>query len=566
MKFSVDTEFRVPMRDGVELATSVWRPDGPGPFPALLVRTPYGKDGADLYGNQKLPDVFALVEAGYAVVAQDVRGTGQSPELLEPHRHDGEDGVDTLGWLAAQPWCDGNIGTWGGSYMGFVQWQAAALGAPALRAMSTAMTSADLYRAPWYSPGGALSLGGFYTWASLAALGNVRRGAAPGRAGELMAGLADSEKLFDPLPVADRSALIEALPWVREVLDHPERDAYWENLAAIDRAASITVPAFHLGGWYDLFLGETVRAYTLMRQHGGSEAAREGQRLVIGPWGHPDGADAGLFPDRSFGMAGSIKAAAVTDSQLQFFDHWIRGRADDGPRVRIFVMGIDTWRDETDWPLPDTRYTDYHLTGDGRANTARGDGRLTAAGPDQDASDVFRYDPLDPVPTLGGNILPLGGFAGPADQSEIENRSDVLCYTTPELDRPLEVTGPVELVLHVSSSAPDTDFTGKLVDVHPDGRALILCEGMCRTRYQADRMVPGDVYELRLDLNVTSNVFLPGHRLRLEVSSSNFPRYDRNTNTGGVIAEEARTVVAINQVHHGPAHPSRLVLPIIERS
>ncbi|GAA0934939.1 CocE/NonD family hydrolase [Pseudonocardia zijingensis] len=580
MTFVVEVDVPVPMRDGVELATNVWRPEGPGPFPALLVRTPYGKDDAGTFGNPKLPDVFAFVEAGYAVVAQDVRGTSRSQGTFVPHASEGGDGVDTLEWLAAQSWCDGAVGMWGGSYMGFAQWQAAVGGAPALRAIAPVMSSADPYGAPWYSPGGALSQDAVLTWGTLSALRNLRRAGGDGVAsdvGALTAGLADPRLLHDPLPVAERDAMTRHLPWVREVLAHPERDEFWRGIAAIDRCDRITVPALHVGGWYDVFIGETVRSYTMMRRHGGSAEAREGQRLIIGPWSHADGTDLGTFPDRSFGLGGSIKAADITAAHLRFFDRWVRGRADvpdDEHRVRIFVMGVDRWRAEADWPLPDTRYADFFLAGNGRANTAAGDGVLTCDGASVEAADTFLYDPRRPVPTVGGTVLAAvpGAYPGPADQAAVESREDVLCFTTAVLERPLEVTGHVTLVLHVSSSAPDTDFTGKLVDVHPGGEAILLCEGVQRARYRRsltrpELLEPGAVHDLTIDLGVTSNVFLPGHRIRLEVSSSNFPRYDRNTNTGGAIAAdgEDELAVAVNRVHHGPARPSRLVLPVIER-
>ncbi|TQM43707.1 CocE/NonD family hydrolase [Pseudonocardia cypriaca] len=582
MTFVVEVDVPVPMRDGTALATNVWRPEGPGPFPVLLVRTPYGKDDAGTFGNPKLPDVFALVEAGYAVVAQDVRGTSRSPGTFVPNAHEGSDGVDTLEWLAAQSWCDGAVGMWGGSYMGFTQWQAAVRGAPALRAIAPVMSSADLYGAPWYSPGGALSQDAVLTWGTLSALRNLRRDLADGRgdpsdAGVLLEGLADPRLLHDPLPVAERDVMTRHLPWVGEVLGHPERDAFWQRVAAIDHCDGITVPALNVGGWYDVFIGETVRSYTRMRRHGGSAEARDGQRLLIGPWCHADGTDLGTFPDRSFGLEGSIKAADVTAAHLRFFDRWVRGRTDtpDDPHpVRIFVMGVDQWRDEADWPLPDTRYTDFFLAGGGRANTATGDGVLTRDGAPVDAVDTFLYDPRRPVPTVGGTVLAAvpGAYPGPADQAAVEKREDVLCFTTAVLERPVEVTGHVTLVLHVSSSAPDTDFTGKLVDVHPDGKAILVCEGVQRARYrrsltEPEPLEPGTVYELAIGLSVTSNVFLPGHRIRLEVSSSNFPRYDRNTNTGGTIATDGEDdlVVAVNRVHHGPARPSRLVLPLIER-
>lgn len=574
MSFHVEVDVAVPMRDGVTLATNVWRPDGPGPFPALLVRTPYGKDDAGTFGNPKLPDVFAFVEAGYAVVAQDVRGTSRSPGTFVPNVHEGDDGADTLAWIAEQPWCDGDIGMWGGSYMGFAQWLAAVRDVPALRAIAPVMTSADLYRAPWYSPGGALSQDAVLTWGTASAVRNLRR--ANGDEDDLRAlvsGLDDPGSLHEPLPLTDRPAMTRHLPWVREVLDHPERDAFWQEVAAIDRCGDITVPALHIGGWYDVFIGETVRSYRMMRTHGGSAAAREGQRLVIGPWAHSDGADLGTFPDRSFGLAGSIKNAGVTGEHLRFFDRWVRGLPDvPGDRVRIFVMGADRWRDEPDWPLPDTRYTDFFLDGNGRANTSAGDGVLTRETALAEAADTFLHDPRRPVPTVGGTVLAgaPGTCPGPADRSSVETRADVLCFTSAVLDRPVEATGHVTLVLHVSSSAPDTDFTGKLVDVHPDGRAILLCEGVQRVRYRDSLtepalLKPGTCCELTVDLGVTSNVFLPGHRIRLEVSSSDFPRYDRNTNTGGTIAAEDTPVVAVNHVHHGPVHPSRLVLPLIDR-
>ena len=589
MTFTVDVDVPVPMRDGTALATNVWRPEGPGPFPVLLLRTPYGKDDAGTFGNPKLPDVFALVDAGYAVVAQDVRGTGRSPGTFVPHADEARDGTDTLVWLTGQPWCDGAVGMWGGSYMGIAQWQAAVGDGPGLRALAPVMASADPYGAPWYSPGGALSQDAVLTWASLAALRNLRRGPAADSpdtpasedaaadAEALLSGLADPRLLHEPLPLADRPALTRHLPWAGQVLGHPERDAFWRETAPIDHADRVTAPALHVGGWYDVFVGETVRSYTTMRRHAGSAAARDGQRMVIGPWSHADGTDLGTYPDRSFGLAGSIKAAGVTEAHLRFFDRWVRGRTDtpdDAHPVRIFVMGIDRWRDEEDWPLPDTRPTDFFLSGTGRANTADGDGTLTRRAPTTEAVDTFRHDPRHPVPSLGGTVLAgaSGTYPGPADQAPVETREDVLVYTGDVLDRPVEVTGHVTLVLHVSSSAPDTDVTGKLVDVHPDGRAILLCEGVLRARYRTSPtdprpLEPGTVYELTVDMNVTSNVFLPGHRVRLEVAGSNFPRYDRNTGTGGALAADGDDdlVVAVDRVHHGPAHPSRLVLPLIER-
>lgn len=329
-----------------------------------------------------------------------------------------------------------------------------------------------------------------------------------------------------------------------------------------------------ISGWYDIFLWATFQNYQGMRQRGGTEHARRNQRVIIGPWTHSN--FTGSFPEREFGPAASGDALDLTGLHLRWFDRWLKG-ADNGvdrePPVMIFVMGIDTWRAESDWPLPDTRYRPYYLRSGGQSNTLHGDGALSAEPRGDEPPDVYLVNPLRPVPTVGGHaILPGANAMGPRDQRAVEARDDVLMYSTPALDRPVEVTGPIELRLFAASSARDTDFTGKLVDVYPDGRAITLTEGILRARYRTssaapELLEPDAVYELRLDLWATANVVLPGHRIRLEVSSSNFPRFSRNSNTGGEIASESAGQYrpAINRVFHDAAHPSRLILPIIER-
>lgn len=575
MGLYIDTNVAVPMRDGVTLATDLWQPAGTGPWPVLLARTPYDRTSTVHLGNPKLPDIRALVDSGYVVVVQDVRGTGESPGLMEPHRFDQSDTVDTLVWIADQTWCNGSVGMWGASYMGFPQWQAAAQAPTVLRAIAPAMTSADIYRA-WYSTQGAVSQGTLYNWSARMAVANLSRPRSDGipdphDAASVRAALEDANALYS-LPIHHQDALLRGLPWLGEMLAHPDCDEYWKRWAALDRSSAITVPALNVTGWYDVFAREVVRSYTTMRSNGGSASAREGQRLIIGPWGHGDGADLGFFPDRTFGLAGSVKAAAITQAHVRFFDQWLKDGAevDQGARVRIFVMGLDRWREEDDWPLPDTRYEDYFLRSAGRANTAGGDGRLQRRTAADERSDSYSYDPVDPVPTAGGATLGFDGFAGPADQTDVEHRDDVLCYTSETLQDPLEVTGHLTLTVHVSSTAVDTDITGKLVDLFPDGRAIILCEGLCRMRYRASLsqpqlLIPGQIVEITIDMGVTSNVFGSGHRIRLEVSSSNFPRYDRNPNTGDPDVSTAGTKVALNRIFHGPAHPSRLTLPVIAR-
>ncbi|WP_405539598.1 CocE/NonD family hydrolase [Streptomyces sp. NBC_00075] len=582
MSFIVDTGVQVPVRDGSLLATTVWRPASGAPAPTLLMRHPYGTDITSGYGGTQSPDILALMAAGYAVAVQDCRGAFHSEGVFTPHVDDRNDGVDTVAWLVEQEWCDGRVGTYGASYGGFVQWLTASTGVEALKAMVPTVTSDDFYLSPWYSPGGALSLETVFSWTTMVALMRAQFEVSGGGGDpkELMAlaeVMADPRGAMSVAPTSSQELLERHLPWLGDVLRHPSRDEYWQRLGPVRDVSSITVPALNIGGWYDLFVTQTVRSYTTMREGGGSVEAREGQRLVIGPWAHTPGGDTGIYPDRHFGMAGSVVGSQLTDIQLRFLDRWLRGNEDalEGTApVRIFVMGLDQWRDEQEWPLPDTQYTDYFLSASGPANTAEGAGLLSSAEPESEKQDTYLYDPRRPVPTLGGNIVALApqDLAGPVDQRPVEARDDVLCFTTPVLENPVEVTGPVSLTVFVSSSAADTDFTGKLVDVFPDGRAIILCEGIQRGRYRnsladPELMQPGEIYDITLNMSVTSNVFLPGHRIRLEVSSSNFPRYDRNGNTGGVIAEEteADMVIAVNHLHHGPAHPSRLTLPIIDR-
>jgi hypothetical protein len=571
------------MLDGTKLASNVWLPDSDGPLPVLLTRTPYGKDHMATY-NLCVPNIFELMKNGYAVVVQECRGTFGSGGTFVPHVADADDGAETVRWLIEQEWCDGNVGSFGGSYLGLVQWHTASTGVPGFKAMSPAVTSADLYGAPWHSPGGALSLGMILWWATLMSINEAQRALESGidhadisgDLEQLLENVANQEAVAAVTPVSEHPLIAKYLPWAIDVaIGHPDYDQTWVELSALERVSSITTSALHIGGWYDLLYGETLRAFTEMKARAGSAEAREGQRLIMGPWSHGPNGHFGFFPDRQFGPAASMEAAKLSDYQIEFFDRSLKGREDalkNAPSVRIFVMGIDQWRDESDWPLPDTTYTAYYLTGDGSANTAGGAGGLSTSEPAGDKVDSYLYDPRCPVPSLGGTLLKLDGYDGPADQRSVHSREDVLCFTTDVLDHSVEVTGPISATLHVSSSATDTDFTAKLVDIHPDGRAIILCDGIQRMRYRNSLsipklMTPGDIYEITIDLIATSNVFLPGHRIMLEISSSNFPRYDRNSNTGGIIADEceADMIPALNRIHRGAKHPSRITLPIINR-
>jgi hypothetical protein len=578
MTFTVEKDVMVAMRDGVELATDAWIP-AVTPAPTLLVRLPYGKDLPQLLAYGLMPNIFALVEAGYAVVYQDCRGTFRSGGDLVPMLNEAADGADTVAWVLRQPWCDGNIGSYGASYLGFVQWASVSAGAP-VKAIAPAVTTTDYYTAPWYSEGGAASWHTVQSWttqmAMVETLRQLGRGSGdPQLLGELAGMMADPQPHLAAMPPSRQPAVEQVWPWWGELLSHPARDAWWQNLSVLDRAEQVTVPALHIGGWFDIFVANTARSFTGLRARAGTAEAREGQRLIIGPWDHLN--STGIYPDRKFGLTADAITQDLTGQHVRFFDRWLRdrrGALDGSASVKIFVMGIDRWREEQDWPLPGTSYVPYYLHSSGRANTAAGDGELSTEAPAQTAADTFLYDPQRPVPSLGGRLMlpSTANAAGPVDQRPVETRDDVLCFTSAVLTKPLEVTGHVSLTLYASSSAPDTDFTGKLVDVFPDGRAIFLTDGIIRARYrkslaEPEPLTPGEPYQLSLDLSVTSNVFLPGHRIRLEVSSSNFPRFDRNTNTGGVIADESadQATIAVNRVLHGPDYPSQLILPVVSR-
>jgi len=578
MNIVIEKNVMVAMRDGVHLAADVYRPVEEGQHPVLLMRLPYNKD---LPGRLAafVSTAFRAAQQGYVVVLQDCRGRFASEGEFYPQFDDANDGVDTIHWIVEQPWANGKVGMIGGSYLGFTQWLLAKEHPEALRAIAPQVTTSNYYQTPMRHEGGVFELGVLF-WALSMVPEEVQRRMRQGQAsreqmGAIMQAMRDPSALMAHLPLVDQPLLREFAPWYLDWLNHPTYDDYWKRIAHSEYYEQLTVPALNMGGWYDLFLGGTLANYVGMKQRGGSVVARAHQRLVIGPWSHTN--DMGMFSERSYGLAASSAAIDLEGMQLRWHDHWLKGEENgveqDKP-VKIFVMGLDQWRDEDDWPLPDTQYRPYYLHSGGHANSATGNGTLSPDAPAEEPEDVYLYDPRHPVPTVGGAILiDLAPVEGPRDQRAVEVREDVLCYSTPVLEKPVEVTGPIALVLYISSSARDTDFTGKLVNVYPDGRAEILTDGILRARYresftEAKLLEPGQIYELRLDLWATSNLFKAGHRIRLEVSSSNFPRFDRNTNTGGVIERQTEKdlVQAVNRIYHDAAHPSHLILPIIERN
>ena len=553
---------RVPMRDGIHLDTNVFPPPGPNRFPSILVRTPYNK-GSDLPQGYS-----AFIDHNYAVVLQDVRGRYGSEGTFDGLDQEGPDGYDTLSWIARQPWSNGKVAMLGGSYVGIAQWKVALLNHPALKAIFPVVSGSDDYLDRFYSSGGGMKLGHRLLWFSE----NLRApGFTPRPFREFVEHL--------PLKSSDRAATGQTLPLYQHIMEHPSYDAFWKNLSVKEKLDQIRIPVFAVGGWYDNYVESDLAAFSILSRQPNRSPAMN--RILIGPWPHNMSL---RFDGIDFGQDSSSPIRAY---QISWFDHWLKGTPETGHRhsaglwhetkaevadapMQIFVMGVNRWRAESEWPLARTRPTAVYLSSRGHANSLSGDGTLEWQAVRRERSDTFVYDPRTPVPTLGGAICcnPKVFPWGPMDQRRVEARVDVLVYTSKPLKNDLEVTGTVRLVLAAATSAPDTDFTGKLVDVFPGGEARNITDGMLRMRYRSGLEKPilsqaGSIYPLTIDMGVTSNVFLAGHRIRLEVSSSNFPRFDRNPNTGRPIAEETSLVSAKQTVWHGRRLISYLVLPVI---
>ena len=550
-------DVKVPMRDGVSLSADIYFPTDPaGPYPVVLSRTPY-----DNTNERTVDDAVFFAQHGYAYVAQDVRGRHDSDGVFEPWTNEFDDGHDTIEWIGAQDWCDGNVGMSGGSYLGSVQWQAAVTGSSFLKAIVPKVIGNNLHESPHYQ-GGAFQLGWAATW--------VLRTA--GRSKQSI-GLYNWDQMFLTLPLADiPEAAGKDIPYYQDWIDHPDYDEYWKRLAVDERYGDVTVPVLQIGGWYDFFTAGTFNNFVGVRENGGSELARANQKAVVGPWVHP----ASIFTHAGGVDFGHDSVVDLRSIELTWFDRWLKGVSngvDEEPPLRIFVMGANEWRDENEWPLARTGYTPFYFHGNGSANSITGDGGLSPQPPGNEPRDRFAYDPEYPAPTLGGCTCCNSEFVswGAYDQRPVEYRNDVLVFTSEPLKEDLEVTGPVSVNLYASTDARDTDFTAKLVDVHPDGYAVNLCDGIIRGRYRETTerqklLEPGKVYEFTIDLWPTSNVFLTGHRVRVDISSSNFPRFDRNPNTGNTFGRDAEMKIANQRIYHDADHPSHIVLPVVPNS
>ena len=555
----------VKMRDGTVLRADIFRPSAPGKFPILLTRTPYDK-------RHDLDFSLKGVARGYVVINQDVRGRYTSEGDWYPFIHESEDGYDTIEWAAALPYSDGRVGMYGGSYVGATQMLAAIAHPPHLAGICPVVTASN-YHDGWTYQGGAFEQWFNESWTSGLAQDTLNRSVSQQtNALNGISKLPLNEYPLFPLPKSssDNELLRSLAPYFLDWLAHPSYDDYWKRIAIEEHYADIHVPALTIAAWYDIFLGGSLRNYVGLKEHSGNENARQGQRLMVTIGGHAGSAR--KVGDVDFGTAAPFDEDAVT---LDWYDHLFKNVANKfaGPkRVQIFVMGSNEWRDEDDWPLARAQATRYFLHSSGKANSATGNGSLSTVLPQSENSDKYTYDPANPVPTVGGPLCCDSSHLqpGPRDQKVVEARQDVLVYSTPPVADDLEITGPVQLELFAKSSTADSDFTAKLVDVGPDGFAQNLTEGIVRGRYRNSQETPeplklDQVYKFTIDLWSTSNVFRRGHRLRLEISSSNFPRFDRNPNTGDDSAQAKRSVSAVNTVLHDTEHPSALILPIVPK-
>lgn len=571
---AIERDVRVAMTDGVHLALDVYRPAAPGRYPTLLERTPYGKAKSAEIGT-RAHEYFPL--RGYALIVQDVRGRGLSEGRYYPNVDDGwgerRDGQETAAWIARQPWSDGRVIAVGGSASGQTAYRLAATGAPTLAGLFVRESSADLH-AEWFYRGGAFEHQFVTGWvASLgtevverAPAGPIKEAAAARLAG-FKAGTRDGHRRL-PVYVPPVGALDDGFRFYDDWLAHPAADAYWQAQDISARHAHFAVPGCHLGGWYDIFLGGTIRHFEGIRRNARDASAREGQCLIIGPWTHGPNR---LAVDKAGDLTFPGAAIDINEWRLRRFEHWLGGAKPAAPHdapVVIYVMGENRWRAEQEWPLARARQTRFHLRA-GRSGSidSLNDGTLRTEAPRAtEPADRFVYDPADPVRTLGGNSL--FGPDGPRDHRAADRRS--LTYTSPPLTEDLEVTGPVNAVLFASSSAVDTDFVVRVSDVHPDGRSINIVDGIQRARYRrspatAALLRPGQVERYEIDLWATSNVFKAGHRIRVSVTSSNFPRWDRNLNTAETPAKGTKHVRAENTIFHEPGRESHVVLPIVPR-
>ena len=542
----IDFNQRVGMRDAVELSADVYRPAASGRFPVILSRTPYNKNGGS---TLTIARYFAA--RGYVYVAMDVRGRGDSDGKFVPYTNDGRDGYDAIEWCAKQPWSTGKVGTIGGSYNGRIQWLTALEQPPHLAAMVAMVTPSD----PFVEWPTGVPLPMDISWYHFTA-------------GRVLQNLeaVDWSKVHQHLPLEtmDEASGRANQHW-KEMFDHARLDEWWEPLRYQNKFERVKAPVLHISGWYDDEQVGTPLNFIGMVNKGATPEIRRQQKLLMGPWPHAINSTSKLG-DVDFGPTAMID---LNGYWLRWFDYWLKD-IDNGimsePSVRIFVMGENRWTDEKEWPIARTQWVKYYLHSQGRANSLFGDGTLSTVEPGGEPADKYAYDPARAVPFITSPSFAQIG--GPDDYRSIERRDDVLIYTSEPAEEDVQICGPIRARVHAASSARDTDFMAKLIDVWPDGFAQRLTDGMVRTRFRDGMerptlIEPGRIYSYDVDLWNTCNVFKKGHRIRIEIASSAFPKYDRNPNTGEALGKTTRVEVARQTIYHDREHPSHVVLPIV---
>ena len=558
----IENRVAIPMRDSVILYADVYRPVGDEAHPVLVSRTPYSVERA--------PSAYAaavyFARRGYAYVFQDVRGRHESEGVWDPARYEFEDGYDTVEWAGVQPWSNGKVGMQGGSYLGSDQWQAAKLQPPHLVSIFP-----DVPATSWYHH--AFTLNGGFRLSLAFGWGPVRQESQimQNTGQHTMAGGPENisyDKVLWHLPLIEMQQLVgRNAKFYKDWIEHPDYDDYWKAVSVEEHFDKMQVPAYSFGGWFDILLQGTLNGYTLLHNQGGTPQARRGARLQVGAWGHGPSRKHG---DLDFGPTANMDENAI---QLRWYDYTLKGMDNgiaDEPPVALFQMGRNRWRYHDDFPVPEADYRELYFHSAGKANSYRGNGALSWDKPGgNEPADRYRYDPDHPVPSHGGaNCCGSPTLIGPVDQRPVEQRNDVLVYTSDFLEEELDVTGPVKVVLYASSDAVDTDWVAKLVDVYPDGKAYNVAEGILRARHREGQdkpklMEPGTVYRFEIDLLATSNAFLPGHRIRVDITSSHFPQFDRHPNTGEPFGQSDKVKIARQTIHHTNARPSHILLPVI---
>lgn len=542
---------KIPMRDNINLSADIWLPDnGPGPWPVLLLRTIYDKQETRYINWAR-----GFNKNGYAVVMQDARGRGDSDGEWDPYRCELNDGFDTHEWVGKQKWCNGKIGTFGLSYPGFTQTYPATLRSKYLKALVPIASQQDNY--------GHHRINGVIHYAVTLAFLNMVGRTVKNSSLQYF----DFQKLVRHLPIKDAFSIVaKTHPYYKGVMEHESYDKWWSEYSLRSRYNEVDVPAMFVTGWYDSLLHENFKLFNGWTKKSRTDSSRSLTKLIVGPWSHqvsPWGrlplGDEGEYQDRVFGNSALWD---IVDMHLRWYDARLKNvdtGIDEEPPIKLFVMGKNYWRHEREWPLARTKWTNLYLD---KKNLLS-----FSTSVENRIANSFIYDPKEPVPSWGAQYQTFD-LCGPRDRRNIESRPDVLVYSTNILEFDLEVTGPVRAIIYASSSAIDTDFTATLVDVEEDGKAIILCEGIVRTRFRngtdnPEMISPDQVYKFEIEMWETSNVFKSGHRIRMEISSSNFPRYNRNLNTGNVIETDTQLKKASQTIYSGYEYPSHIVLPVI---